>query len=159
MIEAIRDQWQTALTDGSYKQGQSELAYTDDEGVTRYCCLGVLCDLAVNAGVLTTDTGTNDGGVPVTIYVDSEGRRFQSYLPWEVVTWAGLEDRAWYGQSHADDESGDTDGTSAGTDIAVTAGDNATLTSAISRRADRTLAGLNDDGKTFAEIAAVVGTF
>lgn len=42
--EMIR-QWVTALRSGRYTQGIGRLAVDGDDGVTRYCCLGVACDL------------------------------------------------------------------------------------------------------------------
>lgn len=36
----IKEKWITALTDGSYKQGQLRLRVNN-----KFCCLGVLCDL------------------------------------------------------------------------------------------------------------------
>ena len=47
MNPEIKAQWVAALRSGEYKQGRGQLRNTDDE----YCCLGVLCDLAVKAGV------------------------------------------------------------------------------------------------------------
>lgn len=47
MNPEIKAAWVAALRSGEYKQGRGQLRNTDDE----YCCLGVLCDLAVKAGV------------------------------------------------------------------------------------------------------------
>jgi hypothetical protein len=96
--EEIKAQWVQALRSGEYKQGQGALRSDDNT----YCCLGVLCDLAVKDGkahwfkkelrtfdgygnqsgrkleegwrVLDRDGG-HDGGVPTKI----------------IVEWAGLE--------------------------------------------------------------------
>jgi hypothetical protein len=79
MNPGIRAQWTAALRSGDYQQGKSALRKNDE-----LCCLGVLCDLAVKAGVITAAPG-EDGhswsydGVP-------------DYLPESVQEWARLED-------------------------------------------------------------------
>lgn len=47
MKQEIKDQWVTALESDDYKQGRRVLRNSNDE----YCCLGVLCDIAVKSGV------------------------------------------------------------------------------------------------------------
>ena len=46
MKPEIKQRWVAALRSGHYKQGPSALRRDD-----RFCCLGVLCDLAVQDGV------------------------------------------------------------------------------------------------------------
>lgn len=81
MRPEIKARWTTALRDPARRQGQGRLR--DKDG--RECCLGVLCDLAVRAGVgewvplgggpyFQTPDGDQDGGV----------------LPLAVAQWAGL---------------------------------------------------------------------
>lgn len=77
MNPEIRAQWTDALRSGRYKQGNGYLHRGDDS----YCCLGVLCDLAVKAGAITApanllDAWTYDG--------------YPDYLPESVRDWAGL---------------------------------------------------------------------
>lgn len=48
MKKEIADKWIAALESGEYKQGQNVLR--SDDGF--YCCLGVLCELAVKEGVI-----------------------------------------------------------------------------------------------------------
>ena len=40
--------WVAALRSGEYKQGRGRLRSEDDE----YCCLGVLCEIAAQVGVI-----------------------------------------------------------------------------------------------------------
>jgi hypothetical protein len=40
-----------ALRSGEYQQGRSHLEYVDSHGVTRNCCLGVACRVAMLHGV------------------------------------------------------------------------------------------------------------
>lgn len=47
MKPEIKEKWIEALTSGEYEQGRKALRTPDN----KYCCLGVLCDLAVKAGI------------------------------------------------------------------------------------------------------------
>jgi len=58
MNKRIKKLWVSALRSGKYKQGQEQ---TKDQ--TRYCCLGVLCDLyAKEKGLTWRDDRVSDGG-------------------------------------------------------------------------------------------------
>lgn len=72
----VREAWIKALRSGEYKQTKSYLRKDDS-----YCCLGVLCDLAVKEGVIGEPI-VDDG---IRIY---GGRKTR--LPAIVATWAGL---------------------------------------------------------------------
>ena len=80
MNPGIRAQWTAALRSGEYQQGRAAL---HADGM--FCCLGVLCDLAVKAGVVSAAAAREDGypwaydGVP-------------DYLPKSVQEWAGLKE-------------------------------------------------------------------
>jgi hypothetical protein len=84
MKEDIKAQWLTALRSGEYKQGKGFLKSIIESNEPRYCCLGVLCELAEKAGVTTQDplfkgdnTWSFDGNV--------------SFLPAKVAAWAGID--------------------------------------------------------------------
>lgn len=77
MDQAIKEQWVTALRSGEYRQGKRYLHQSNE-----YCCLGVLCDLAVKAGVLTPERRTT---APIISYEEET-----STLPESVSRWAGL---------------------------------------------------------------------
>lgn len=47
MNQDIKKKWVAALRSGEYKQGRNSLKNHEGE----YCCLGVLCDLAVREGL------------------------------------------------------------------------------------------------------------
>lgn len=79
----IKRQWVEALRSGDYQQGKEYLRKDD-----KFCCLGVLCDLAVKAGVVTEAPGVNGS----TLY-GVEGDRDSEVLPRAVMDWAGLDDR------------------------------------------------------------------
>lgn len=86
MNTEIKAAWVKALRSGDYEQGQHYLSYTDWGGQRRMCCLGVLCDLAVQQGVIPPPRVDHHGR-------DLYGVRYGSNisLPPEVMAWAGVE--------------------------------------------------------------------
>lgn len=81
MKTAIKERWCAALESGAYSQG---IGYLCRNG--SYCCLGVLCDLAVKDGVLSSQARA---GLPVCFgEVDGDGS--VSTLPNVVQAWAEL---------------------------------------------------------------------
>ena len=88
MNAEVKALWVKALRSGQYVQGESYLhRVTQNEGAL-YCCLGVLCDLAVKAGVLPPPIqGRNDEQEPVFAYGKD---RQKAELPVEVMDWAGI---------------------------------------------------------------------
>lgn len=95
MSEPIKGEWLTALRSGEFKQGRGKMhtatRNTDGTEQHEFCCLGVLCELAVAAGVVerVDDTATNLRG-----YTPTEGPNagvpYEHYPPYEVAVWAGL---------------------------------------------------------------------
>lgn len=81
MKEEIKDLWVAALNSGEYKQGTLWLRNND-----KFCCLGVLCDLAVKAGV-TTQEPLSPTNPQVVMY----GGTHTGALPANVVKWAGIQ--------------------------------------------------------------------
>lgn len=79
MNPEIKAQWISALRGGEYEQAQGML---HDPVNNEFCCLGVLCDLAVKAGVPVEVT---DAAGEKTAYDDNEDT-----LPESVRLWAGL---------------------------------------------------------------------
>lgn len=86
MNKEIKEKWVAALRSGEYKQGKSALKETQD-GKDAFCCYGVLCDLAVAAGVAEA-TRFEDNRT--TQYNDQAGSLSSFYLPDGVTRWAGL---------------------------------------------------------------------
>lgn len=109
MNQEIKWRWVEALRSDKYRQTTDALRRGE-----RFCCLGVLCDLAVKDGI-------------VTQYVDEYHHYYyadqDAVLPAKVIEWAGVPD----------------------SDPDVTCNGEAT-----------TLANLNDNGKSFAEIADLI---
>lgn len=85
MNPEVKAQWVQALRSGDYDQGRGFLQQIDDRGKATYCCLGVLCDLAVKAGVTTGRTDRNNSG-KVMIF----GSGYDCFPPLEVWQWAGF---------------------------------------------------------------------
>lgn len=89
MNPEIKAQWVAALRSGEYQQTTGVLAKETSDGSLEYCCLGVLCDLAVKAGKpISVDTH----------YSTSEQSDVQTYdgsmtvPPIYVQEWANLPD-------------------------------------------------------------------
>lgn len=83
----VKRLWVDALRSGKFTQGYHVLSDGD-----RHCCLGVLCDLAIENGVPISKT------LSVEHEYASEGYTYGSLysyskvsLPDEVMEWAGLE--------------------------------------------------------------------
>lgn len=108
MNAEVKTQWVEALRSGQYKQGQEQLHKASPEG-DRFCCLGVLCDLAKKAGVTNVvkiDQNTAyDEELEEDVLVNSYDVWYGDdnaaglvtttsfeVLPENVRVWAGLED-------------------------------------------------------------------
>ena len=82
MNQEIKKAWVAALRSGDYQQGVGLLHYKKD-GQDKYCCLGVLCELAVGGGVIPAGQLNADGQYQ---YNNS------LYMPSSIVLdWAGLQ--------------------------------------------------------------------
>jgi hypothetical protein len=81
----IKDRWVARLRSGQDEQGQS---YLNRNG--KKCCLGVLCEIAIEDSVVTR---IDDGdGFMSYLYTDDHGSQFlaSTLLPPPVKKWAGL---------------------------------------------------------------------
>lgn len=88
MKPEIKKLWVDALRSGQYKQGRERL---QQHGL--FCCLGVLCDLAVKNGADVVVDRTVNG----EILYDATA----IYLPQSVSSWAGIADHS--GEFQAED--------------------------------------------------------
>lgn len=128
MNPEIKAQWLKDLRSGEFTQIQSRL--TDGEG---YCCLGVLCEQAVKAGVIDKKTTSSGDGFA---YGTDATFRSEVALPEAVQDWANLDADPYVTFDH------NFAGEGCEPDIQ-------TLTEALS--------GANDDmEKTFSEIADLI---
>lgn len=91
MKRAAKEEWIKRLRSGEYAQGRSALRSSDG-----YCCLGILCEVAVDAGVADRFARgeASDGYVygPRDDDPNYYPQRSPYYLPTVVVDWAGLHD-------------------------------------------------------------------
>lgn len=78
MKKEIAELWVEALRGGKYVQGQGALQRLDG----RFCCLGVLCDLAITHGVKVEV-------VKLPNEINYNG--LEGVLPEPVVNWAGMQ--------------------------------------------------------------------
>lgn len=128
MDAAKKAQWVEALRSGHYQQGTGNLhSVKDNEHF--YCCLGVLCELADMDGVSLrkSDYPLDSVSVGHTVILTYNG--YDDFPPREVTDWAGLESQ----------NPGTTETTTVdGTPMKVT------------------LSWLNDNGRTFSEIADII---
>lgn len=86
MNQEIKDKWVAALRSGKYMQGVGALRRLGEKGVY-YCCLGVLCDLAVKAGVIAEARLDPEDISDKYTY----GLFDKDNLPWQVANWADLD--------------------------------------------------------------------
>jgi hypothetical protein len=80
MNAEIKAQWTAALRGGEYVQGRG---FLNADG--KFCCLGVLCELAVKAGIIESNFRECD---PTVIYYGDRNDTLSD----AVVKWAGLPD-------------------------------------------------------------------
>jgi len=93
----VRAKWTAALRSGEYVKTRNKLHKLDPTGKYHsYCCLGVLCDLAVKEGIIPPAVEKNS---PYIFgYKDDtlDGHSFSSIrdndVPQKVRTWSGLCD-------------------------------------------------------------------
>lgn len=91
MNPEIKAKWVAALRSGEYEQGRGSLLRDG-----KHCCLGVLCEIAVQENVITKATyDTPENSLPefqssVTVFDEGPGEQF-SVLPEKVIDWAGLD--------------------------------------------------------------------
>lgn len=80
----IRALWTEALRSGKYEQGSGVLKTRQGS----YCCLGVLCELAVEAGVIAPAKEEIQDAINLGWRYETES----GVLPTAVMEWAGLPD-------------------------------------------------------------------
>lgn len=86
MKKQIKDEWVRRLRSGDYEQGSGYLHFQDT-----YCCLGVLCDMAVEAGVIEETYRPSERIAVFGKTGDWQPGDWQTQtLPHSVAEWAGL---------------------------------------------------------------------
>lgn len=147
MDARIKAEWTDLLRSGNFNQGSQKLhtSTRNEDGTERheFCCLGVLCELAVEAGIVDrVELSPADGyeGPDVTYAyvpkVDPTDRTAVHYPPQEVAEWAGLRDTNPYVNTTPED---------------FPSGDREYL-----RAQRQVIANANDDGAPFTKIADII---
>lgn len=92
MDATIKALWLEKLRSGEYEQGKGRLVDVT-EATPKYCCLGVLCEVAREQGIVAF-TGYR---------YTSEGYEDSYLLPYKVQVWAGLDEGNPTVINHGDD--------------------------------------------------------
>lgn len=89
MNPEIGERWVAALLSKKYPQGRDVLRTQKSE----YCCLGVLCDLAVEDGLARWEQvpGSDENGWWKIVSLQNSDEQAINYLPEFIREWAGLE--------------------------------------------------------------------
>lgn len=88
MKKNIKEMWIAALTGGKYRQTKNQLRKGNS-----FCCLGVLCDLAVKSEIGKWDRNN---------FVSRNGDVEEGTLPPSVRKWAGIKSKFGYTTSDGD---------------------------------------------------------
>lgn len=80
MDQVIKEKWLTALRSGDFSQTTGVLEHKGS-----FCCLGVLCSLAVEDGVIQRND-SHEG-----IYYGTHGDESALVLPVGVMEWANID--------------------------------------------------------------------
>lgn len=140
MDENLKKEWTNRLRSGKYRQGASYLEFSDIDDKISHCCLGVLCDLAVERGIIIREI--HEGGNSensISFFGDDRGM-ISDVLPSTVVEWAGLDGNNPSVQAPYDSVFGDCERWGCEEDD-------------VSSLVWKELAELNDNGFTFEQIA------
>ena len=89
MNKKIKARWIRALRSGKYVQGKSSLHRIGN--TSRFCCLGVLCEIAVKDGIVKFDDDYDDDYKDMYRYYGTGIDRDSTLLPNKVMKWAGLK--------------------------------------------------------------------
>lgn len=133
MNQDIKQRWVSALRSGEFEQGTDNLRKGD-----KFCCLGVLCELAVQDGVINPPELSWES-TEIYGYGKSEEQEYANTgeLPEVVAKWAGLVDEDILDE-FSDEPIADLD--------PYISFDGSS----------KTLSELNDSGKTFIELAELI---
>jgi hypothetical protein len=93
MNPEVKVLWVPALRSDKFKQGQGTLIQINEDEETLYCCLGVLCVLAIKAGVKGLRLSSDALSFEEQDFDTEEWTRCGAgTLPHAVQKWASLDD-------------------------------------------------------------------
>lgn len=90
MNPEIRRRWTDALQSGDYVQGKDTLRVNLPDGTSKFCCLGVLCDLYAQDHPEEKGWSSSEFEVDNVPSFWADGDWNDHYLPIAVAKWAGL---------------------------------------------------------------------
>lgn len=94
----IKKKWIEALRSGQYEQGRSYLRTEHPSGAARHCCLGVLCELYMQAHPRAQwEAGDTDGHEGWRVYSLD---RSDGLLPDVVIAWAEIDQQLGIGDMY-----------------------------------------------------------
>lgn len=88
MREDIKTEWVRRCKSGTRKQGTGWLKTVSDDGTVKYCCLGILCEQAEEAGVVKSRI---QNGIVEFYDPDDTDDYSGELLPGKVTAWAELD--------------------------------------------------------------------
>jgi hypothetical protein len=86
MKKEIANKWIAALESGKYQQGKNALE-VEENNTSKFCCLGVLCNLAYEEKVIKRIYGTVLPHISYGTFDDMSS----TLLPPSVINWAGIK--------------------------------------------------------------------
>lgn len=86
----VLDEVVRRLRSGEYAQGSGYLRVNDPEKGDEYCCLGIICEMAAEAGVVERVEPGGRHRKAFQYHAPGESRTHASYLPPAVIEWAGM---------------------------------------------------------------------
>lgn len=132
MKPEVKAAWVEALRSGEYEQGTDYLHTASGDGPDRFCCLGVLCEVAIKSGLELEVLPAEEGAFR---YAGAN-----NLTPREVIEWAGVDELAL-------EEELTVSSRPSNYDIRVSTAGSIETTS---------LSRLNDSGHTFAVLADII---
>ncbi len=90
MNPEVRTRWTARLRSGEYAQGTGLLNSLEEGEVRKYCCLGVLCEMAEEAGIVVGQAHPDLTSCVTYVSTQDEDDYSTSSLPVAVQRWAGL---------------------------------------------------------------------
>lgn len=141
------EKWIEELRSKKYVQGAAYLRQVDRDETERYCCLGVFCEMAVEAGIILAPYYMEPmNGRRIYEYHSRDGQRWSGTMGPDVSLWGGFSLPP--GLDDADMRyPGDGSFTMSGVSTSGPWSQQVTLAS------------LNDDGLTFDQIADIINHF
>lgn len=88
MDPEVKQLWLRALRSGDFKQGTNYLNQVTPDGGNEYCCLGVLCELAVSEIGTEPAKPAGRGAAWIGRWLYYGGNA--TYLPQYVKDWSGI---------------------------------------------------------------------